>query len=72
LLAGIFWPVEAIPSVLRPLSYLIPPTYAVEAMRSVMLRGWGLGDIWLQIVVLLAFALVFLAVSVRSLQREKG
>ncbi len=72
LLAGIFWPVEAIPSFLRPLSYLIPPTYAVEAMRSVMLRGWGLEDIWLQIVVLLAFALVFLAVSVRSLQREKG
>lgn len=72
LLAGIFWPVEAIPSVLRPLSYLIPPTYAVEAMRSVMLRGWGLQNIWLEIVVLLAFALVFLAVSVRSLQREKG
>jgi ABC-type multidrug transport system permease subunit len=37
-----------------------------------MLRGWGLGNIWLEIVVLLAFALVFLAVSIRSLQREKG
>jgi len=72
LLAGIFWPVEAIPSVLRPFSYLIPPTYAVEAMRSVMLRGWGLDNIWREIVVLLAFALVFLAVSVRSLQRGKG
>ncbi|TET13739.1 MAG: ABC transporter permease [Dehalococcoidia bacterium] len=72
LLAGIFWPVEAIPSVLRPLSYLIPPTYAVEAMRSVILRGWGLGDIWLEIVALLAFGLVFLALSVRSLQREMG
>jgi len=72
LLAGIFWPVEAIPSVLRPLSYFIPPTYAVEAMRSVMLRGWGLGNIWLEIVALLAFGLVFLTLSVRSLQREKG
>jgi len=72
LLSGIFWPVEAIPSILRPLSYLIPPTYAVEGMRSVMLRGWGLENIWLEIVVLLAFALVFLAASVKSLQREKG
>lgn len=69
LLAGIFWPVEAIPSILRPLSYLIPPTYAVEAMRSVVLRGWGPADIWLEIVVLLAFALVFLAASVMSLRR---
>jgi len=72
LLAGIFWPVEAIPSILRPLSYVIPPTYGVEAMRSVILRGWGLGDIWLEIVALLAFGLVFLTLSVRSLQREKG
>lgn len=69
LLAGIFWPVEAIPSILRPLSYLIPPSYAVEAMRSVILRGWGLGDIWIEIVALLGFALVFLVASVRSLQR---
>lgn len=72
LLSGIFWPVEAIPSILRPLSYLIPPTYGVEGMRSVMLRGWGLENIWLEIVALLAFALVFLAASIKSLQREKG
>jgi len=70
LLAGIFWPVEAIPSYIRPLSYLIPPYYAVEALRSVLLRGWGLGGIWLEIVVLMAFAVVFLAASVRSLKRE--
>jgi ABC-2 type transport system permease protein len=70
LLAGIFWPVEAIPSFIRPLSYLIPPFYAVEALRSVLLRGWGLGGIWLEIVVLLAFAIVFLTASVRSLRRE--
>lgn len=70
LLAGIFWPVEAIPSFIRPLSYIIPPTYAVEALRSVLLRGWGLGEIWLDVVVLLSFAVVFLAVSVSSLKRE--
>jgi len=72
LLAGIFWPVEAIPSVLRPLSLLIPPTYAVEAMRSVILRGWGLGHIWPQLLILVAFAAVFLAASVRSLHREEA
>jgi ABC-2 type transport system permease protein len=72
LLAGIFWPVEAIPSVLRPLSLLIPPTYAVEAMRSVILRGWGLGHIWPQLIILVAFAAVFLVASVRSLHREEA
>jgi ABC-2 type transport system permease protein len=72
LLAGIFWPVEAIPSWLRPLSYAIPPSYAVEGMRSVMLRGWGFSGIWIEVVALLGFALVFLFLSVKSLQRTNA
>ncbi len=72
LLAGIFWPIEAIPGWLRPASYIIPPTYGVEAMRSVMVRGWGLAEIWPQLVALLVFAAVFLTLSVKSLQLTKG
>jgi len=72
LLAGIFWPVEAIPSWLRPLSYAIPPSYAVDATRSVMLRGWGIGGIWVDIVALLGFAVAFLVLAVWSLQRGRG
>ena len=72
LLAGIFWPVEAIPSWLRPLSYVIPPSYAVDATRSVMLRGWGIGGIWVDIVALLGFAVAFLGLAVWSLQRGRG
>lgn len=72
LLSGIFWPLEAIPDFLRPVSYLIPPTYGVEAMRSVIVRGWGLGEIWTELVILLAFAAVFLTLSVKSLQRSTG
>jgi ABC-2 type transport system permease protein len=71
LLAGVFWPLEAIPTFLRPVSYVIPPTYTIEALRSVMLRGWGFGRIWPDIVILVVFALVFLLASVRSLRRMK-
>jgi ABC-2 type transport system permease protein len=71
LLAGIFWPVEAIPSWLRPLSYLIPPSYAVDATRSVMLRGWGIGGIWIDILALCGFAGAFLAVAILSLKRGR-
>jgi ABC-2 type transport system permease protein len=72
LLAGIFWPLEAIPTWLRPFSYLVPPTYAVDAARSVMLRGWGLSRIWVDIVALLAFAVVFLTLAAQSLKARKG
>jgi ABC-2 type transport system permease protein len=71
LLSGIFWPVEAIPTWLRPLSYLVPPTYAVDASRSVMLKGWGISSIWIDIVALMAMALFFLALAVWSLKVRK-
>ncbi len=72
LLAGIFWPLEAIPTWLRPLSYLIPPTYAVNASRAVMLRGWGLSKIWPDVLALLALAAVFLGGAVWSVRKHKA
>jgi ABC-2 type transport system permease protein len=72
LVSGIFWPVEAIPTWLRPLSYVVPNTYAVNAARDVMLQGWGIGQIWLELVVLAAFTVLFLALSAFSLGRVRG
>ncbi|MBN2169190.1 MAG: ABC transporter permease [Actinobacteria bacterium] len=72
LLSGIFWPIEAIPSWLRPLSYAIPPTYAVNAMRDVMLRGWGFSQIWQGVLALIIFAVVFLALATFSLKIKKS
>jgi ABC-2 type transport system permease protein len=71
LLSGVFWPIEAVPSVLRPVSYFIPLTYAVEGMRSVMIRGWSIGGIWLLIGVLVLFACVMLILSAYSLRKRR-
>lgn len=70
LLAGLFWPVESIPSYLQPLSYIIPLRYGIDAERSIMLRGWGIGEIWVDIVVLVLFALLTLSASVLLLKRR--
>ena len=72
LLSGIFWPIEAIPTWLRPASYLVPPTYAVDACRGVFLKGWGFEKIWLDIVALLIIALVFLILAIWSLKRKRA
>lgn len=71
LLAGVFWPIEAVPDLLRPVSYFVPLTYAVEGCRSVMIRGWGFGDVWVQVAVLAAFAAVMLLLSTYSLKRRR-
>lgn len=71
LLSGVFWPIEAIPVWLRPISYLVPPTYAVDACRSVLLKGWGVDKIWPDILVLVLFAVLFLTLATWSLKIKK-
>lgn len=71
LLSGIFWPIQAIPEWLRPVSYLLPTTYAVEAVRSVIVRGWGLDRIYPDVIALLIFASVFLGLAAVLLRRRE-
>lgn len=70
LLGGIFYPLEAIPGGLRLLSYAVPTTYAADAMRSVMLRGWGVGDVALDVAALGVYALVTLLAATVLIRRQ--
>jgi ABC-type multidrug transport system permease subunit len=36
-----------------------------------MLRGWGIGDIWVDIVALCGFAAAFLGMAILSLKRGR-
>ena len=71
LLAGVFWPLEAVPALLRPVSYFVPLTYAVDGCRSIMIRGWGAVDVWPQLAVLVCFAAAMLLLSALSLKRRR-
>jgi ABC-2 type transport system permease protein len=71
LLTGLFWPIESIPPYLQPLSYIIPLRYGIDAERSIMLRGWGIEGVWLEILILIAFAVSMLAFAILMLKRRK-
>ncbi len=71
LLSGIFWPIQAIPVWLQPVSYMLPPTYTVDALRSIMVRGWGIAEVWPNVLALLVFIVVFLALATFSLRRKQ-
>lgn len=65
LLSGVIWPIEAIPSWFSWVSKGLPTTWTAAAMRSVMLRGWGITQqtVWLGFVVNIAWAVFFLCVA---------
>ena len=70
LLGGTFWAVEEMPGYLEPFAYFIPITYANRALRDVMLKGWGLADIWPNLAVLLGFAALLIALGALTMRRE--
>lgn len=72
LLSGIFVAVEALPAWLRPFSWAIPPTYAVEALRDIMLRGFGVAEIWPYLAALVGFGVLFLGVAAVGLERQRA
>jgi ABC-2 type transport system permease protein len=70
LLSGTFWPVEELPNYLQPFAYLMPLTYANWALRDVMLKGWGLAEIWPNVLILVGFATLFIVLGALMTRRE--
>lgn len=52
------------------IAYIAPLTYANNALRAVMLQGAGIGDIWIEVVVLLGFTVLFFAMGVTRFNRD--
>lgn len=69
-LSGVFWPVAQLPAVLRPLSYIMPLTYANDALRGVMLKGADFLGIIGQLGGLVLFALVMVLLSAATMRRQ--
>jgi ABC-2 type transport system permease protein len=69
-LDGMFWPISTLPNYLQFFSYLMPLTYANDALQNIMVRGFGLGDVWIDIAVLLAFAVAMVVLSTLSLNKR--
>ncbi len=68
-LSGVIIPVEQMPALFEWLSVVIPLTYAVDALREIMLLGTDLTTLWLNLAVIAAFSVALLAAGVATLRR---
>lgn len=70
LLSGMVWPIEDMPSYLRPLAYIMPLTYANRALRDVMLKGRVLADIRADLLILTLFIVITVTLGAITVRRE--
>ncbi len=66
LLCGATTPISSMPTFVQWLTYLDPLRYFVEVCRGVLLKGVGIETLWPQVLVLLSFATVLMALSIRQ------
>ncbi|MBB2494888.1 ABC transporter permease [Aquipseudomonas ullengensis] len=70
LLSGFMFPFAGMPKVAQWFAELMPLTHYLRLARGIMLREAGLLDLWLEMVVLLVFAIVLLALAVTRVSKR--
>ena len=69
-LSGFIFPIENMPAVIQPVTYLIPLRYFLIIVRGIFLKGIGLDLLWPQAAAMAAWGFVVLALAVsRSRKR---
>jgi len=64
LLSGFIFPLEAIPHIVRPISYVIPFTYFVEIIRGLLVKKTELNDLLPAFSALTGFVVLFVVASI--------
>lgn len=63
IVAGLWFPSDMLPSFAQKIGYFTPQYWAMTSLQDVMIRGYGLSQIWLSLLVLLLIGLAGLAVA---------
>jgi ABC-2 type transport system permease protein len=66
--SGVFFPILVFPPWLRIISYLLPFTYALRALRGALMGGASLVDLALDVTILFGFAVVLIPLSIWALR----
>jgi ABC-2 type transport system permease protein len=70
MLSGVFFPIASLPVVLQFVSSLLPLTYFIYILRSVLIKGVGLDLIIPQIIALTIFAIVLLGLAAMRFRKS--
>ena len=71
-LSGFIFPIENMPALIQPVTWLIPLTYFLVIVRGIFLKGIGLELLWPQALALAAWGVVMLSLAVARSRKRAG
>ncbi len=63
ILSGFIFPIESMPAFIRIFTNITPAKFYIVILRSILIKGVGLQAFWQEIIYLILFAIVFLALA---------
>ncbi len=69
-LTGVFFPIQQMPWFMQDISKFLPLTYAISAMRKVMIMGAGITDIIPEVAILVTFGAIMLLIAIPVFRRS--
>lgn len=66
LLSGFIYPIENMPWILQVIANIMPPRWFIVIIKNIMLKGTGFAFVWKETLILLAFTIFFLIVSIKK------
>ena len=68
-LGGVFFPIQQMPWYMQDISKFLPLTYASSALRKVMVLGAGISQISTELIILIVFGVVMIAIALPVFKR---
>ncbi|MGQ9671496.1 MAG: ABC transporter permease [Candidatus Aminicenantales bacterium] len=70
ILSGFVFPIASMPRLIQHLTAIVPLRYYLVIIRGLFLRGVGLEALWQEAVILLAFGLIILGLSIQRFRKR--
>jgi ABC-2 type transport system permease protein len=68
-LCGLFFPIDSLPVFMRPLSYILPPTYGVDILHGAI-QGKNMMPFGLDFSIITGFCIILFYISLRNIHRK--
>ncbi len=64
--SGMLFPIENLPLILKPISYIVPARWYIEAVRKLMIGGLPFSTVWVEVCVLLFMTTALVGVALKK------